>query len=166
MNAKKTRLWLIIGGAACAVAGVPVASMLVVMFVAQPVRFEGTSMLPSYHDGDRLLLQKAVVEVKRGDVICFHYPRDPSRSYVKRVVGLAGETIEVRDREVLINGVPLSEPYVSPEYNQLPRYFGPAVVPEGSVFVLGDNRDHSNDSRAWGPVPLSLVYGKVLLRYG
>lgn len=123
-------------------------------------------MLPSYHDGDRLLLQKAIADVKRGDVICFHYPRDPSRSFVKRVVGLPGETIEVRDQEVLINGAPLSEPYVSPEYNQLPTHFGPAVVPEGSVFVLGDNRDHSNDSRAWGSVPLSLVYGKVLLRYG
>ena len=156
MNAKKTRLWLILG-ATCVVVGLPLASMLVVVFVAQPVRFEGTSMLPSDHDGDRLLLQKAIADVKRGDVICFHYPRDPSRSFVKRVVGLPGETIEVRDQEVLINGAPLSEPYVSPEYNQLATHFGPAVVPEGSVFVLGDNRDHSNDSRAWGPVPLSLV---------
>ena len=123
-------------------------------------------MEPSYHDGDRLLLEKVPKGPERGDVVVFYYPRDTRRSFIKRIIALPGEQVEIRDGVVLINGEAIAEPYVAAEHNQLPGHFGPEVIPEGHVFVLGDNRDHSNDSRSWGPLPTSLIYGKVLLRYG
>jgi signal peptidase I len=162
----KKRTLIIIGLVAGVAVLLPVLVVGTVVCVAQPVRFEGTSMLPNYHDGDRLMLEKGLTSYERGDVVCFYYPRDPSKSFVKRIIGLPGEQVEIRDREIYINGVALAEPYVSPEYNRAPSRFGPEVIPQGQYFVVGDNRDHSNDSRAWGPVPAELIYGKVLFRYG
>jgi signal peptidase I len=98
----------------------------------------------------------------RGDLIVFLFPRDPSLKYVKRVIGLPGETIVIKGGEVLVNGVRLQEPYVSIDNNREPQVpGGKFAVPDGHFFVLGDNRDNSSDSRHWGYVPRSNLYGNI-----
>ena len=99
---------------------------------------------------------------RRGDVIVFRYPKDPSRDFVKRVIGLPGETVEIHRGTVRIDGEVLEEPYL--EERDLSN-LGPTLVPPDNYFVMGDNRDGSSDSRHWGPVPLENVVGKVLVRY-
>ena len=148
--------------------------ILLGVFVAQPVVVEGTSMLPQLHDGERLLVNKLVYykfksvswgHIERGDIVVFWYPKDPDKSYVKRVIGLPGEVVEVRNGKVLIDGIELNEPYLDTEHNQnLPSY--PAKkVDEHYYFVMGDNRDNSSDSRLWGLVPEKYIYGKAFFRY-
>ena len=101
-------------------------------------------------------------EPRRGEVIVFRYPLDPTRDFVKRVVGLPGETVEIHRGTVKIDGVALEEPYlVGRDFSSL----GPTLVPQESYFVIGDNRNGSSDSRHWGPVPLENIVGKVLVRY-
>ncbi len=148
--------------------------MLLGVFVAQPVVVEGTSMLPQLHDGERLLVNKLVYykfksvswgHIERGDVIVFWYPRDPEKSYVKRVIGLPGETVEVNQGKILIDGRELNEPYLEAEHNQSLPSFPPKKVDEHFYFVMGDNRDNSSDSRYWGLVPEKYVYGKAFFRY-
>ncbi len=148
--------------------------LLLGVFVAQPVVVEGTSMLPQLHDGERLLVNKLVYykfksvswgHIERGDVIVFWYPRDPEKSYVKRVIGLPGEMVEVSDGKVLINGTELSETYLEAEHNQSLPSFPPKRVDEHFYFVMGDNRDNSSDSRYWGLVPEKYIYGKAFFRY-
>ena len=162
----KKKIVLIAIGAIAVASSVPLIWVATVVFVAQPVRFLGTSMLPTYRDGDRLMLQKSIGTLTRGDVVCFWYPRDPSKSMIKRVVGLPGETLAIRGGEVYVNGTRIEESYLSPEYCSSVSRDLECAIPAGHVFVLGDNRDHSNDSRQWGTVPIDLVYGKVLFRYG
>ena len=99
---------------------------------------------------------------RRGDVIVFRYPKDPSRDFVKRVIGLPGETVEIHRGAVKIDGEALEEPYL--EERDLSS-LGPTLVPPESYFVMGDNRDGSSDSRHWGTVPLENIVGKVLVRY-
>jgi signal peptidase I len=148
--------------------------VLLGVFVAQPVVVEGTSMLPQLHDGERLLVNKLVYykfksvswgHIERGDIVVFWYPREPDKSYVKRVIGLPGETVEVRGGKVLINGVELKESYLDTEYNQSLPNFQPKRVDEHYYFVMGDNRDNSSDSRYWGLVPEKYIYGKAFFRY-
>ncbi len=148
--------------------------MLLGVFVAQPVVVEGTSMLPVLHDGERLLVNKLVYykfkgvkwgHIERGDIIVFWYPKEPDKSYVKRVIGMPGETVEVRNGKILINGTELSEPYLDKEHNQNLPSFPPRKVDEHYFFVMGDNRDNSSDSRYWGLVPEKYVYGKAFFRY-
>ena len=101
-------------------------------------------------------------EPRRGEVIVFRYPQDPTRDFVKRVIGLPGETVEIHRGTVKIDGVALEEPYlVERDLSSL----GPTLVPPESYFVIGDNRNGSSDSRHWGPVPLENIVGKVLVRY-
>lgn len=148
--------------------------ILLGVFVAQPVVVEGTSMLPQLHDGERLLVNKLVYynfksvswgHIERGDIVVFWYPNDPNKSYVKRVIGLPGETIEIRKGKVLINGAELNESYLNTEYNQsLPDYEAKKIDAH-RYFVLGDNRDNSSDSRIWGLVPEKYIYGKAFFRY-
>jgi signal peptidase I len=148
--------------------------ILLGVFVAQPVVVEGTSMLPQLHDGERLLVDKLVYykfknfswgHVERGDVIVFWYPKEPDKSYVKRIIGLPGENVEIRSGKVFINGTELSEPYLDAEHNQnLPNY-AMRKVDEHYYFVMGDNRDNSSDSRIWGLVPEKYIYGKAFFRY-
>ena len=106
---------------------------------------------------------------ERGDVIVFEYPEDPSKDFIKRVIGLPGETVEVRNKQILVNDQPLDEDYVQyldPDLVYGPRdNWGPRVVPEDSFFVMGDNRDHSRDSRFWGYVPRDAIVGKALFLY-
>jgi signal peptidase I len=144
------------------------------VFVAQPVVVEGTSMLPELHDGERLLVNKLVYykfqnvswgHISRGDIVVFWYPREPDKSYVKRIIGLPGETVEVRNGKVLIDGRILDEEYLDTEHNQSLPSFPPKRVEEHYYFVMGDNRDNSSDSRYWGLVPEKYIYGKAFFRY-
>src|SRR5882724_1791838 len=129
------------------------------------VVFQGTSMLPTVKDGEKLHTQKLDAELKaklvRGDIIVFKYPKDPSKGYIKRLIGLPGETVEIKTGEVWINGNRISEPYVDSGLNISKRSLPAVVVPAHSFYVLGDNRDNSNDSRSWGFVPEELLISKV-----
>ena len=146
---------------------------LVVVFIVQPVKVEGTSMLPRLHDGERIFVNKLIYydeyrwapKIERGDIVVFWFPDDPSKSYIKRVVGLPGDTVEMREDNVLINGTVLEEKYLDPKENLSTRSQGPIYVKPNYYFVMGDNRDNSSDSRSWGLVPKKYIYGKALLRY-
>lgn len=142
-------------------------AILIVVFVVQPVKVEGTSMEPKLVDQERIFVNKFVYHfssIERGDIVVFWYPKDPSKSFIKRVIGLPGEQVEVRNRVVWVNGKPLLEPYVSSEYLDDSSY-SPDTVPPGYYFVLGDHRNSSNDSRNWGFVPEENVFGKAVFRY-
>lgn len=142
---------------------------LTIVFIVQPVKVEGTSMLPRLHDGERIFVNKLVYygmpEVERGDIVVFWFPDDPSKSYIKRVIGLPGETVEVREGRVHVNGRELEEPYLDSQLNLARVNQLPVVVKKHYYFVMGDNRDHSSDSRLWGVVPEKYIYGKALFRY-
>jgi signal peptidase I len=144
------------------------------VFFVQPVVVEGTSMLPQLNDGERLLVNKLVYykiqsvswgHIERGDIVVFWFPNDPDKSYVKRVIGLPGETVELRNGKVYINGVELNEEYIDVEHNQSLPSWPPKKVEEHHYFVMGDNRDNSSDSRYWGLVPEKYIYGKAFFRY-
>ncbi len=142
-------------------------AILIVVFVVQPVKVEGTSMQPHLSDQERIFVNKFVyhfTSIERGDVVVFWYPKDPSKSFIKRVVGLPGEEVEVRNGELTIDGREVREDYVKPEYFDF-HSFGPVKVPEGSYFVMGDHRNSSNDSRHWGCVPERNIFGKAVFRY-
>ena len=130
-----------------------------------PVKVEGNAMAPAFSDGDRLLMEKNLGDLKRGDVITFLYPKDRSKSYIKRIIGLPGETIEIKTGTVLVNGQTLDEPYVIERHHQSKASFPPRTVPENEYFVLGDNRDNSSDSRYWGTVSEELITGKYYMTY-
>ena len=140
---------------------------VVIVFVCQPVKVEGTSMLPQLADEQRIFVSKVAYRfdrIERGDVIVFRFPEDPARSYIKRVIGLPGETVEVRDGEVRIDGRAYPEPYVPPRYRDRGSH-PPVVVEPGAYFVLGDHRSTSNDSRTWGTVARAFVTGKAVFAY-
>ena len=150
---------------------------LVVVFIVQPVKVEGTSMLPRLHDGERIFVNKLIYyklpdlrkygwpSLERGDVVVFWPPKDPEKSYVKRIIGLPGETVEMREGRILINSQALSEPYLDPHLAASRSSMAPVRVDEHYYFVMGDNRDNSSDSRIWGLVPEKYIYGKALFRY-
>lgn len=146
---------------------------LVVVFIVQPVKVEGTSMLPRLHDGERIFVNKLIYyeeyrwapKVERGDIVVFWFPDDPSKSYIKRVIGLPGDTVEMREGVVRVNGTELREDYLDPRFNVSPKSQAPVYVRPNYYFVMGDNRDNSSDSRSWGLVPRKYVYGKALFRY-
>lgn len=123
-------------------------------------------MLPSIKNGQKLQTKKIDAEslskLTRGDIIVFKYPKDPSKSYIKRLIGLPGDTVEIQAGEVLVNGSKLSEPYVDAKMNLSHRSQPPMVVPARSYYVLGDNRDNSSDSRIWGFVPDDFLIAKVV----
>jgi len=144
-----------------------VASILIITFLYQPVRVEGTSMLPRLEDSDRLFINKFVYRIsaiERGDVVVFHYPRDPEKSYIKRVIALPGDRLRI-DRGVLwINGKRQPEPYVPEEFRDT-RSMAEMVIPPDSYFMMGDHRSISSDSREFGPVERPLIYGKAVFVY-
>ena len=142
-------------------------SAFIIIFLYQPVKVEGTSMMPSLDDQERIFVNKFVYRlesIQRGDIVVFRYPRDPSKSFIKRVIGLAGDRIRIEAGQVFVNGEPLQEDYVPHLYAD-ERSYPESVVPEGSYFVLGDHRTMSNDSRDFGPVPSSFIYGKAVFGY-
>jgi signal peptidase I len=143
------------------------ASVLIITFLYQPVRVEGTSMLPRLEDRDRLFINKFlyhIAAIERGDVVVFRYPRDPEKSYIKRVIALPGDTLRVDRGHVYVNGNLLHEPYVPAEYRDN-RSLAEIVIPADSYFMMGDHRSISSDSRDFGPVDRSLIYGKAVFVY-
>jgi signal peptidase I len=144
-----------------------VASVLIITFLYQPVRVEGTSMLPRLEDRDRLFINKFVYHlsaIERGDVVVFHYPRDPEKSYIKRVIALPGDRLRIDHGVVVLNGERQAEVYVPEEYRDR-RSMAEMVIPEGAYFMMGDHRSISSDSREFGPVERSLIYGKAVFVY-
>lgn len=142
-------------------------ALVIIVFLYQPVKVEGTSMAPLLSDQERIFINKFVYRfepISRGDVVVFWYPLDRSKSFIKRVVGLPGETVTVRKGVVYVNGKAMPEPYVPPRYEDLTD-FGPVRVPRGSYFVMGDHRISSNDSRVFGPVSRRYIYGRAEFAY-
>ncbi len=143
------------------------ASVLIITFLYQPVRVEGTSMLPRLEDRDRLFINKFVYHVyaiERGDVVVFHYPRDPEKSYIKRVIAVPGDRLWIDHGQVWLNGMPLHEGYVPEKYRDS-RSMAELIVPPDFYFMMGDHRSISSDSREFGPVERSLIYGKAEFIY-
>jgi signal peptidase I len=137
---------------------------IVVNLITARIRVEGISMEPSLHDGEFVVVNRLTYrwkEPERGDVVVFHFPSDPRRRFIKRVIGLPGETVTIRDGQVLINGFVLEEPYLDEE----PRYHGEWRIAPNEVFVLGDNRNNSSDSQNWGPLDINEIIGKAMLVY-
>jgi signal peptidase I len=142
-------------------------SAFIIVFIYQPVKVEGTSMMPSLADQERIFVNKFVYRleaISRGDVVVFRYPRDPSKSYIKRVIGVAGDRIRIDGGQVYVNDEALEEDYVPPAYADS-RSFPETMVPAHSYLVLGDHRSMSNDSRDFGPVDQSFIYGKAVFGY-
>jgi signal peptidase I len=152
-----------------------VIAILIVGFVVQPVRVEGQSMMPKLHDQDRIFVNKFIYPlrewmndkepIKRGDIVVLLYPDDPSKSYIKRVVGLPGEEVNVENGKLYINGMQIDEPYLDSDYISSDSMPGSVHVKEHHYFVMGDNRRNSSDSRYWGLVPEKYIYGKAIFRY-
>ncbi len=142
-------------------------SAFFIVFLYQPVKVEGTSMMPTLSDQERVFINKFVYRlepIERGDVVVFRYPRDPSKSYIKRVVAVAGDHVKITDGVLFVNGHRARENYVPEEYEDV-RSYPETVVPPHSYFVLGDHRNLSNDSRDFGPVDERYIYGKAVFGY-
>jgi signal peptidase I len=157
-----------------------ILALFIRTFVVQAFKIPSGSMEETLLVGDHILVNKFTYGIKlpfsdvtlismndpeREDIIVFKYPKDPSKDYIKRVVGLPGDEIEVRDRTVYINGKIFKRDYTKFTYSGARANFGPVTVPEKSLFVLGDNRDNSQDSRVWGFVKLNAVKGKAFMIY-
>ena len=170
-----------------------ILALFIRTFVVQAFKIPTGSMEENLLIGDHLLVNKFIfgpsasaveravlpmASLKRGEVVVFKYPEEPDRDFIKRVIGLPGETVELREKKVYINGTPLNEPYVhflapprgGTEFNEVTSYdvrerYGPVTVPPNQYFVMGDNRDNSQDSRYWGFLPRDLVKGKALVIY-
>src|SRR5271157_3018426 len=142
-------------------------ALVIIVFLYQPVKVEGTSMAPLLSDQERIFINKFVYRfepIERGDVVVFWYPLDRSKSFIKRVLALPGETLEISRGVVYINGQTVPEPYVPQRYADVTD-FGPIRVPQGSYFVMGDHRISSNDSRVFGPVASQYIYGRAVFAY-
>jgi signal peptidase I len=142
-------------------------ALVIIVFLYQPVKVEGTSMAPLLSDQERIFINKFVYRfepIHRGDVVVFWYPLDRTKSFIKRVIGLPGETVEIRLGTVYVNGRPIAEPYVPAQYEDLSD-FGPEPVPMDDYFVMGDHRISSNDSRVFGPVASRYIYGRAVFAY-
>jgi len=144
-------------------------AVIVILFLYQPVKVEGTSMTPALINEERIFINKFVYrfgisDIVRGDTIVFWAPEDPSRSYIKRVIGVPGDVVEIVDGTVVLNGKRLEEPYLidaNRDRMSMPR----RVIEPQHYFVLGDHRNSSNDSRSWGTVSRDAIYGKAVFVY-
>jgi signal peptidase I len=162
-----------------------ILAFIIRKFVIQAYKIPSGSMLETLQIGDHILVNKFIYYLKepeRGDIIVFKYPKDKKRDFIKRLIGLPGETIEIRDKRVFINGKPLDESYIEfkdPDntfnknhpafyidpYARNRDNYGPRTIPEDSYFMMGDNRDFSQDSRYWGLLDRELIEGKALIIY-
>ena len=142
-------------------------AIVIMIFLYQPVKVEGTSMNPLLSDQERIFINKFIYRfepIERGDVIVFWYPLDRSKSFIKRVVGLPGESVEIRAGNVFVNGRELPDQYVPSGYLDGSNYAA-RRLPQDEYFVMGDHRDSSNDSRVFGSVPRQFIYGKAVFAY-
>ena len=142
-------------------------SAFIIIFLYQPVKVEGTSMMPGLEDQERIFVNKFVYRwepIERGDIVVFRYPRDISKSYIKRVIGVAGDRVRIDNGQVYVNGSAVEEDYVPSDYAD-GRSYPEITVPAKAFFVLGDHRTMSNDSRDFGPVNERLIYGKAVFGY-
>jgi signal peptidase I len=142
-------------------------SGFIIIFLYQPVKVEGTSMMPGLDDQERIFINKFVYRlepIERGDIVVFRYPRDPSKSYIKRVIGVAGDRIRIDDGRVYVNDRLLGEPYVPSRYTD-ERSYPEVFVPVNTYYLLGDHRTMSDDSRDFGPVDERYIYGKAVFGY-
>jgi signal peptidase I len=167
-----------------------ILALFIRTWVVQAFKIPTGSMEHNLLVGDHLLVNKFVygptasglerallpiADVRRGEVVVFKYPEDPERDFIKRVIGLPGETLEVREKRVYIDGTPIEEPYVHllqppgtrPEFAafDVRDHYGPVTIPAGQYFVMGDNRDNSQDSRYWGFLPADYIKGRALVIY-
>lgn len=148
------------------------AFVVIYLFGAQPHQIRGASMEVNFHDGEYILTEKVSYkfrEPKRGEVIIFAAPNRPDTDYIKRVIALPGERVELADGIIYINDKPMKENYEPPELRIYPGRFLPEnqelIIPEGKFFVMGDNRAHSSDSREFGPIPKESIVGHAMFRY-
>lgn len=159
-NKRAKRKWLI------GIAGIVILAGAVLRWVVlQPYLIPSSSMEPGLAPGDHILVNRLSYRLwspNRGDVVVFAFPKDIKRTFVKRVIAVEGEKVELKDNKVFVNENPIQEPYV--KAGDYPPY-GPEVVPAGKVFVLGDNRRESEDSREWGLLPKDYLLGKAWLVY-
>jgi signal peptidase I len=144
-------------------------AVILIVFIYQPVKVEGTSMMPVLTNNERIFINKFTYRfgagnIDRGDLVVFFFPLDRSKSYIKRVIGVPGDTVQIERGTVYVNGAPLSEPYVPDEYRDQQSQAA-ITVPSDHYFVLGDHRTSSNDSRAWGTVARTDIYGKAVFVY-
>ena len=146
--------------------------MMVYLFLFQPHKVDGSSMFPNFHDKEFILTDKITyrrVGPQRGDVVVFHAPPPFDSDFIKRIIGLPGETIMVKDGYVFINGKKLTEKYVPENFITTQKAFlreeVPYAIPEGYYMVFGDNRGYSSDSREWGPISKKAIVGKAWIRY-
>jgi signal peptidase I len=140
-----------------------------IVFIYQPVKVEGTSMTPGLDDQERIFINKftyrfGLGNIERGDTVVFRAPVDPDKEYIKRVIGLPGDRVRIEHGQVYVNGQALVEPYIQDDYRDYSS-MEEKVVPAGRYFVLGDHRNSSSDSRAWGWVPRDMIYGKAVFAY-
>jgi signal peptidase I len=146
-----------------------VIAIVVIIFIYQPVKVEGTSMMPGLVDQERIFVNKfiyrfGIEDAHRGDLVVFWYPGDQTKSYIKRVIGVPGDTVWIDHGAVFLNGKRLAEDYVPERYRDSLSMPARTVEPD-HYFVLGDHRNSSNDSRNWGLVPRSCIYGKAVFVY-
>jgi signal peptidase I len=144
-------------------------AIILIVFIYQPVKVEGTSMMPALVNDERIFINKFTYRfgsgnIDRGDLVVFFFPLDRSKSYIKRVIGLPGDTVQIDRGTVFVNGEALDEPYVPDEFRDR-QSLPAATVPADNYFVLGDHRSSSNDSRAWGTVGRRDIYGKAVFVY-
>jgi len=167
--ASKTSLWAEAKSLSRDIIFAAVTAVLIVVFVVQPVKVEGTSMLPRLQNDQRIFVNKFIYSfdpIQRDDIIVFWFPDDPTKSFIKRVIGLPGETVRIDYKgQLFINNQLVEEPYLSPDHTRFPRAYPDTFVKPHYYFVMGDNRDQSNDSRSWGLVPEKYIYGKAMFRY-
>lgn len=121
------------------------------------VRMEGTSMKPAIENDDKLLMSTDFKTINRGDIVHHRFPKDPSKHYLKRIIGLPGETIQLKSGVVFVNGTKIDEPYVDPDYNTVGSTIAPTVIEPDCYYVLGDDRNNSSDSRYWGTVKREFI---------
>ena len=146
--------------------------IVVYLFVMQPNQVKGASMDPTFNTGDYIFTSKVTYKFRgynRGDVVVFKSPKNPDIEYIKRIIGLPGDKVMVKDSEVFVNGIKLAENYIAAKTNLWENGFSKngetITVPDGELFVMGDNRPRSSDSREFGPVPEDSIIGQVFYRY-
>jgi signal peptidase I len=144
-------------------------AVILIVFIYQPVKVEGTSMMPTLTDQERIFINKftyhlGLGSIDRGDMVVFWFPLEPTKSYIKRVIGLPGDTVHIDAGQVYVNGHLLNESYVPEDYRDRVSWEEHRIPPD-EYFVLGDHRSSSSDSRTWGFVKREAIYGKAVFVY-